>query len=93
MLLLAAALKMRVIRLMWVDGVADFLVRNLGFFFVPAGVGLIKCLGLIKAEWLPIVAASVISTFVILAVTGWVHQISRRIVSSVSSSHHAVSRE
>lgn len=93
MLLLAAALKMRVIRLMWVDGVADFLVRNLGFFFVPAGVGLIKCLGLIKAEWLPIVAASVISTFVILAVTGWVHQISRRIVSSVSSSHHAISRE
>lgn len=74
MLLLAAALKLRIVRLIWVDKVADFLVKNLGFFFVPAGVGLMRCLGLISEQWLPIVAASVISTFCIIAVTGWVHQ-------------------
>lgn len=84
MLLLAAALKLRLVRLMWVDKVSDFLVKNLGFFFVPAGVGLMRCLGLISEQWLPIVAASVISTFFIIAVTGWVHQLVRRAVSS----HH-----
>ncbi len=81
MLLLATGLKLRVVRLMWVDKVADFLVKNLGFFFVPAGVGLMRCLGLISEQWLPIVGASVISTFLIIASTGWVHQIVRRTVA------------
>lgn len=78
MILLAASLKAGIIRLMWVDKVADFLVANLGFFFVPAGVGLMRCMGLISEQWLPIVGASVLSTFIIIAVTGWVHQIVRR---------------
>ncbi len=90
MLLLTVALKLRAVRLMWVDRVSDFLVRNLGFFFVPAGVGLMRCLGLIKAEWLLIVVSAVVSTFVILAVTGRVHQIVRYLTSS---HRHAVSRE
>lgn len=90
MLLLTVALKLRAVRLMWVDRVSDFLVRNLGFFFVPAGVGLMRCLGLIKAEWLPIVVSAVVSTFVILAVTGRVYQIVRYLTSS---HRHAVSRE
>lgn len=89
MLLLTAALKLRLVRLMWVDKISDFLVRNLGFFFVPAGVGLMRCLGLISEQWLPIVGASVISTVVIIAVTGWTHQAVRRAMSS----HHELSRE
>lgn len=85
MLLLAASLKLRLVRLMWVDKISDFLVKNLGFFFVPAGVGLMRCLGLIADQWLPIVGASVLSTFIIIAVTGWVHQLVRR---TFSSHHH-----
>lgn len=81
MLLLTAALKARVIRVEQVDRISDFLVRNLGFFFVPAGVGLMKCLGIIKGELLPIMIATVASTFAIIAVTGWVHQYTRRITS------------
>lgn len=82
MLLLTAALKLRIVRLFWVDKVSDFLVKNLGFFFVPAGVGLMRCLGLLSEQWVPIVAASVISTFLIIATTGWVHQMVRRTLSS-----------
>jgi holin-like protein len=78
MLLLTAALKLRIVRLIWVNKVSDFLIQNLGFFFVPAGVGLMNCLGLLSDQWLPIVGASVISTFIIIAVTGWVHQLVRR---------------
>lgn len=82
MLLLTAALRARVVRVFWVDKASDFLVKNLGFFFVPAGVGLIDYLGLIKAQWMPIVGASVVSTFIIIAVTGWAHQAVRRMLSS-----------
>lgn len=87
MLLLTASLKAGLVRLMWVDKMADFLVKNLGFFFVPAGVGVMRCLGLISEQWLPIVGASVLSTFVIIAVTGRVHQIVRR---SMSHSHNSI---
>ena len=78
MLLLAFSLKAGVVRLEWVDKLSEFLVHNLGFFFVPAGVGLMNCLGLIADQWVPIVVAAVGSTIVIIAVTGWVHQIVRR---------------
>lgn len=82
MLLLTASLKAGVVRISWVDKISDFLVRNLGFFFVPAGVGLMRCLGVIKGELLPILIATIASTFVIISVTGWAHQYARRFTSS-----------
>lgn len=81
MLMLTAALKAGVVRESWVARIADLLIRNLGFFFVPAGVGLMQCLGLIRSELLPILIATVASTFAIIAVTGWVHQYTRRFTS------------
>ncbi|MDE6145017.1 MAG: CidA/LrgA family protein [Muribaculaceae bacterium] len=78
MILLAASLQSGRLRLNQVEQFADFLTRNLGFFFVPAGVGVIRCLGLIADQWVPIVTATVVSTFIIIAVTGWTHQWSRR---------------
>lgn len=81
MLMLTAALKAGVVRESWVARIADLLIRNLGFFFVPAGVGLMQCLGLIRGELLPILIATVASTFAIIAVTGWVHQYARRFTS------------
>ncbi|MDO4171266.1 MAG: CidA/LrgA family protein [Prevotellaceae bacterium] len=91
MLLLAAALRYRLVRPRHVEGVADFLVRNLGFFFVPAGVGVMRCMGIIRDQWLPIVGATVASTFVIIAVTGWAHQLTRRYLSRLNIHSHGVS--
>ena len=54
MLLLTLSLQLRVIRLEWVQTLADFLVANIGFFFVPPGVAIMCHFKLIKAEWLPI---------------------------------------
>lgn len=79
MLLLTAALKFRAVKLEWIEAISDFLVKNLGFFFVPAGVGVMRSLDLISDEWLPIVGATVISTFIIIAVTGWIHQLMRKL--------------
>lgn len=84
MVLLCASLKLGVVKLKWVDKLSGFLVHNLGFFFVPAGIGLMNCLGLIATQWVPIVCATVVST-VIIAVTGWVHQLTRS--ASVKLAH------
>lgn len=74
MLLLALLLKLKVIKLEWVQSISDFLVGNIGFFFVPPGVAIMLYFDIIKAEFWPIVVASVVSTVLVLAVTGWVHQ-------------------
>ena len=79
MLLLTLFLKLGWIKLQWVQGMSDFLVANLGFFFVPPGVALMLYFDIISAQFWPIVIASVISTLLVLVTTGWVHQITRNI--------------
>lgn len=78
MLLLTALLQTKVVRLESVQGIADFLISNLGFFFVPPGVALMLYLDIIRAELLPITVATALSTVVVLIVTGWIHQITNR---------------
>jgi holin-like protein len=46
----------------------------MALFFVPAGVGVMVYGDLIAAEWLPITVATVLSTFVVMAVTGKIAQ-------------------
>lgn len=53
---------------------AELLLRYLALFFVPAGVGVMLYFDLIGREWLPIVVGTLVSTFVVMAVTGWVEQ-------------------
>ena len=81
MLLLTASLKAGVVKLCQVERLSAFLVHNLGFFFVPAGVGLMNCFGLISGQLLPIVGASVGSTIIIMAVSGRIHSFVRHRLS------------
>ncbi len=84
MLLLTAFLQLGWVKLEWIKGLSDFLVSNMGFFFVPPGVALMLYFDLIAAEFWPIVVATVVSTVLVLVVTGHVHQWIRR---------HGVSRK
>ena len=79
MLLLTLLLKLGWIKLHWVQGMSDFLVANLGFFFIPPGVALMLYFDIIAAEFWPIAIASLVSTLLVLVVTGWVHQLTRKI--------------
>ena len=74
MLLLAAFLQAGWVKLRWVKGISDFLVSNMGFFFVPPGVALMLYFDVIAAEFWPIAVATVASMVLVIAVTGWVHQ-------------------
>lgn len=48
---------------------ADGLLRHLGLLFVPAGVGIILYLDLLRAEWLPLVVSVLVSTLLGMVVT------------------------
>ena len=52
-----------------VEEVADLLLRHLSLIFVPAGVGVLQYLDLLRREWLPLLAVVVISTALTLAVS------------------------
>lgn len=80
MLLLTALLKVGIIKLEWVETCSDFLVKNMGFFFVPPGVALMLYFDIIRAEFIPIVVATVLSTVLVLVATGWTHIITRKVL-------------
>lgn len=75
MLLLTFFLKMGWVKLGWVKHLSQFLIANLGFFFVPPGVAILLYLDMIEAHLLPIVVATVVSTVLVLVVTGQAHQL------------------
>ncbi len=70
MLLLFFGLSAGVIKLEMIDKMSGFLLDNLAFFFLPAGVSLITCFTLLEGKWTAILEISILSTIVILAVTG-----------------------
>jgi holin-like protein len=51
---------------------AETLISHMGLLFVPAGVGIITEIGVLRAEWLPIAAGLIGSTVLSLIVTGLV---------------------
>ena len=71
MALMLIALSAGWVKLEWLQDAADLLLSYMAMFFVPAGVGVMLYFDLISREWLPIIAGTFISTFVVMAVTGW----------------------
>jgi holin-like protein len=70
LLLLFGCLVGGVVKLSQVEELADWLIRHLGLFFVPAGVGLLKYREDLANSWLVISIATVASTFAVLTVAG-----------------------
>ncbi|MGK2944083.1 MAG: CidA/LrgA family protein [Desulfuromonadales bacterium] len=68
--LLLLGLLTNVVDIKWFEEAAEILLSNMALFFVPAGVGVMVYGNLIASEWLPISVATVLSTFVVMAVTG-----------------------
>ncbi len=78
--LLLLALMAKWVDIKWFEEAAELLLSNMALFFVPAGVGVMVYGDLIAAEWLPITVATVLSTFVVMAVTG-------KLAQKLESSH------
>ncbi len=70
MLILFVGLYTGMIKLEMIDRISDFLLENLSFFFLPAAVSLITSFGLLEGKWSEILTVSIISTVIILGVTG-----------------------
>jgi holin-like protein len=78
MLLLFALLCAGVVKGETVRPAAKFLLGTMALFFIPFGVGLIDSYEVIMDNIVAIGVATVVSTFAVIAVVGWVFQLVNR---------------
>ncbi|QBD85293.1 CidA/LrgA family protein [Clostridium tetani] len=74
MILLFILLYFKVIKVSMISQITNFLLDHLAFFFVPAGVGILSCMPFLKGKWLAFLVICIISTIIVIGVTGWTIQ-------------------
>ena len=72
--LLFAALQRKWIKVKDIREVSTFLIAVMPVMFIPAGVGLLTAWGILKPVCVPIILITVITTVVVMIVTGRVTQ-------------------
>ena len=81
MILLFICLLTGVLKIEHIQEKADFLLENMAFFFVPAGVSIINYFDVLESTWIQLVVICVISTVVTFAVTAWSVKLTVRLLS------------
>lgn len=75
LLLMLIALKTKKIRLESVRKTGKFMIEIMPMMFIPAAVGLLDSWGTLKSILIPVMIITIISTIVVMAVTGRVTQV------------------
>jgi Putative effector of murein hydrolase LrgA len=79
MIILFILLYTKVVKVDNISNVTSFLLDHLAFFFIPAGVGLMASMGIIKSTWWQLLVVCLSTTVIIIGVTGIIVQmISKR---------------
>lgn len=78
MLILFTCLCTGVIKLEMINEISDFLLDHLAFFFIPAGVGLLACTDALNGKWLAFLGVCIITTIIVMIITGHTVQILKR---------------
>lgn len=78
MILLTLFLHLGWIKLHWVKAFSDMLISHLGLFFVPPSVAILAYFDLIAKNFWSISVAIVVSTIIVIVVTGHVYQFIRK---------------
>ena len=81
MLLLLVCLLTGVLKISHIREKSDFLLANMAFFFIPAGVNVINYLDILKANWLPLILICVITTVITFAATAWSVRLTMRLLA------------
>ena len=74
MIILLVLLWTKVVKLEQIETISNFLLDHLAFFFIPAGVGLMTSVGIIKDSWLKLIIVCILTTIIIIASTGLIVQ-------------------
>ncbi len=81
MALLLICLLTGVLKIRHIQEKADFLLENMAFFFIPAGVSIINYFDILKSSAVQLLIICVISTVVTFAATAWSVKLTMRCMS------------
>lgn len=74
LILMLLSLCTGIIKLEQVSETADFLIEIMPVMFIPAAVGLLDAWPALQPVWLPVILITIITTVLVMAVTGRVTQ-------------------
>ncbi|PRR83440.1 CidA/LrgA family protein [Clostridium vincentii] len=74
MIILLFLLCTKIIKLEQINTISNFLLDHLAFFFIPAGVGLMTSVDIIKDSWLKLIVVCIATTIIIISSTGLIVQ-------------------
>ena len=69
MLLLLLCLLTGILKVEHIREKSDFLLANMAFFFIPAGVNVINYLDILRASWLPLLVICLVTMVITFAAT------------------------
>ena len=74
LVLMLLALCSGILKLAQVKEAADFLIEIMPVMFIPAAVGLLESWSALQSIWLPVIVITILTTVIVMAVTGQVTQ-------------------
>lgn len=80
LILLLILLLLRVVKLKHVEEKADFMMGNLGLFFLPVSSGVMKYTDIIFENAIPLLTVCVVSTALTFGATAWTVQLTCRLL-------------
>lgn len=92
MVVLFILLQTRIIKLSWIDAGASWLLAELLLFFIPSAVGVMNYFEMMKQDGLSILLVILISTFLVMAVSGLIASIMTKRKEKKQNDRIAVSR-
>ncbi|HJD01331.1 MAG TPA: CidA/LrgA family protein [Candidatus Mediterraneibacter excrementavium] len=81
MILLFICLLSGALKIEHIQEKSDFLLENMAFFFIPAGVSIINYFDVLKNAWLQLILVCVLSTVITFAVTAWTVRLTMRLTA------------
>ncbi|MGN0469313.1 MAG: CidA/LrgA family protein [Acutalibacteraceae bacterium] len=74
LVIMFTALKTHILKLESVNSTGKFLIEIMPIMFIPSAVGLINSWGILQPVFIPVITITVVSTVVVMAVTGRITQ-------------------
>ncbi|MGG5577983.1 CidA/LrgA family protein [Myroides sp. C15-4] len=71
-------LQTKTVKVEAIRDISGFLMRNMGIFFVPPCVAMLNYFDLLRASFVPLVVATLLSTLLVVFATGITHQLLRK---------------
>lgn len=81
MVLLLVLLLVRVLKVDHIREKSDFLLSNMAFFFIPAGVSIINYFDLLASNLIPLLILCFVSTLLTFGVTAYVVHLTRTLMN------------